>query len=100
MRRARQAADRQVKARRAVLAFVVPIRREIEHRVGLPESLSTCDDAVNLGIAAPAALVVQVPGSPTHATTRPCWIRRACSVCSASHVIEPIVPGMKRKRYV
>ena len=39
-----------------------------------------------------------LPGSPAQVKTSPCLMLKARSSFSASHVIEPIVPGMNRNR--
>ena len=68
--------------------------RSQRSRCGRPECRSTCAAARSIR-ASPRRLRLYVggPGSPTHVTTRPCSMRPTRCSLSASHVIDPIVPG-------
>src|SRR3990170_7717653 len=65
-----------------------------------PECCRTCITALSI-TASPRRLFlyVDLPGSPTPATTKPCLISEAAASFRESQVIDPMVPGMKRNLY-
>ena len=75
--RAHERADGEVEARRAVLPLVIAGRGEVDNRVLLarvPEDV--LDDPVDLGVAAPSALVRdRAARSWAQPSTRPCLTR-------------------------
>src|SRR5689334_19972127 len=61
MRGARESANRQIKTRRTILAFIISIGEEINDFMSLIRILQyICGGAVNLGITATAPFVVHV----------------------------------------
>ena len=69
MRRAAEAPTGKIEARRAVLPLVVAVRREVPDLEGRgPAAQDMFDGPVDIGAAAPAALIVELPRSPTQAS--------------------------------
>ena len=65
---------------------------------GSPACLRTC--AITWSISASPRrlrLYVNGPASPTPVNTNPCLIRGMTCSCVASHVIDPMVPGINRQ---
>ena len=100
LERAGQAADGEIEPGRVELPLVPTPRDEVEHAsaVALADHVRARPGRRarrRAGFACRSA----APASPTHATTSPPTIALSRSSFRASQAIEPIVPGMNRRRY-